>query len=192
MMAVGVQAIVRVAIRRWAGLADLADVLDAHLVATMKPGAFVTLLAMAIDPETGGVEAVNGGHPPAMVFGPAAGGTYREVAARGGIMFGPFPQSRQIFHDCLRPGETLSLFTDGHFEVFNAAGAMLDVDGLCELVGGAVAAAASATAAADAVIELTDRWRRPGEPRDDRTLIVIRRAGTAVSIADTTRASRPR
>ncbi len=43
--------------------------LDDHLVESLPPEAFVTLLAMTIDPATGAAEAVNAGHPPAVVFG---------------------------------------------------------------------------------------------------------------------------
>ncbi len=174
LVAVGVQTIVRVAVRRWMGLQDLANVLDTHLVETLKPGAFVTLLAMTIDPTTGEVEVVNGGHPPAIVFNSDGRGC-RETATRGGIMFGPFPQSRELYRDRLYPSETLALFTDGHFEIFDSAGRMLELEGLCGLIGDAVVSAADSSSAAEAVVELTERWRSSGEPRDDQTLMVIRR-----------------
>jgi sigma-B regulation protein RsbU (phosphoserine phosphatase) len=176
LVAVGVQTVVRVAVRRWTGLQDLSNLLDAHLVEMLKPGAFVTLIAMAIDPATGEVEAVNGGHPPAVVFSSSGGGVFREVAACGEIMFGPFPRSRQILRDRLGSQETLTLFTDGHFEVFNAQGTMLEVQGWCDLVSAAVIAATDSSRAADAVIDLTRRWQNHGQARDDQTLMVIRRS----------------
>ena len=176
LMAMGVHTVVHSAARRWSGLADLAAALDAHLVETLPAGAFVTVLAMTVDPATGGVEAVNAGHPPAVIFGPGFADR-REVAARsGGFMLGPIPQVLTVIRDHLVVGQTMLLCTDGCYEVFDPAGEMLGHEELCRKASGPIGAAADDLGtAADAVAQLPDLWQSAGEPRDDRTVLLVRR-----------------
>ncbi len=128
---------------------------------------------MTVDPATGAIEAVNAGHPPAAAFGPA--GAWRSVPADGDLMLGPFPQELAVQADRLADGETMLLFTDGCFEVFDAAGRMLGPDELCRLSAGGIASAPDAAAAADGVVALLDRWQGAGAASDDRTLMLVRR-----------------
>ena len=177
LVAMGLHTIVHAAARQWGrrgggGLADLAAALDAHLVESLPPEAFVTLLAMAVDPATGAVEAVNAGHPPAVAFAP---GTCRDVPADGDLMLGPFPQTLALQPDRLADGETMLLFTDGCFELFDAAGHMLGPAELCRQAAGRIVAAPDAATAADAVVALLDRWQGDGQASDDRTLLLVRR-----------------
>jgi serine phosphatase RsbU (regulator of sigma subunit) len=90
-------------------------------------------------------------------------------------MLGPFPQALAVQPDQLAAGETLLLFTDGCFEVFDAAGRMLGPDDLCRLSAGRIASAPDAATAADAVVALLDDWQGTGEASDDRTLLLVRR-----------------
>ena len=172
LVAMGLHTVVHAAARRWVDLADLAAALDDHLVESLPPETFVTLIAMTVDPASGAIEAINAGHPPAAAFGV---GRCRSLPADGDMMLGPFPQTLAVQGEQLAVDETLLLFTDGCFEVFDAAGQMLGPDQLCSLSGGDVSAAPDAAAAADRVADLLDRWQGAGEPSDDRTLLVVRR-----------------
>jgi sigma-B regulation protein RsbU (phosphoserine phosphatase) len=173
LVAMGLHTLVHAAARRWVDLADLATALDAHLVESLPPESFVTLIALTVDPSTGAVEAVNAGHPAAAAFGP--GGAFRSLPPDGDMMLGPFPQALAVQPDQLAAGETLLLFTDGCFEVFDAAGRMLGPDDLCRLSAGRIASAPDAATAADAVVALLDDWQGTGEASDDRTLLLVRR-----------------
>ena len=173
MVAMGLHTVVHGTVRRWAGLADLAAALDAHLVESLADETFVTLIALTIDPSTGTIEVVNAGHPPAVVFNGA--GQHRELGAEGGFMLGPIAQTLEVKHDHLAPGESLLLFTDGCLEVFDSQGSMLGPDGLYTGTAAPVAAAATAGLGADAVVNLLDQWQGGSEPSDDRTLLLLRR-----------------
>ncbi len=81
--------------------------------ARMKPGRFITLAYVMLDPPSGSLRYSLAGHHPPIIFGPQ--GT-RELE-RGGLPLGilagiPYEEGS----DCLQPGESMILFTDGVIE----------------------------------------------------------------------------
>lgn len=173
MVAMGLHTVVHAAARRWTGLADLAADLDSHLVESLPPDTFVTLMAVVLDPKTGAMEIINAGHPPASVVDRT--GRIREVPGDGDLMLGPFAQTLQVMTDSLADDETMMLFTDGCFELFDAGGAMLGPAGLFGRTAMPIANSADSHSAAEAVIDLLDTWQGTGEASDDRTLLMVRR-----------------
>jgi pSer/pThr/pTyr-binding forkhead associated (FHA) protein len=75
----------------------------------------------------------------------------------------------------LDAGETLLLFTDGCYELFDASNQMLGPDEFCQLAGAPIAGAAGTAAAADEISRLLDTWQGSAAPSDDRTLLLVRR-----------------
>ena len=173
MVAMGLHTVVHAAVRRWVSLADLAASLDAHLFETIAAETFVTLTAMTLDPVTGEITTINAGHPPAAAFSKT--GVWHSVGCDGDMMLGPFEQTLTLMGDRLEPDETLMLYTDGCFEIFDAAGEMLGPGRLSDQAAPLVAGAPNAGAAADAVIQFLDHWQGAGEATDDRTLLMVRR-----------------
>ena len=173
LVAMGVHTLVHATVRRWSGLADLAAALDDHLADALAPETFVTFFALTLDPETGAMDVVNGGHPPAFAVG--RGGGVRPIGTDAGFPLGMMPQTLPLSADVLADDETLVLFTDGCYEVFDAAEAMLGPDGFASLAAAPITALPDVGHAADRIGQLLDDWQGPGEPGDDRTLLLVRR-----------------
>jgi hypothetical protein len=158
--------------RRWIGLADLAAAIDAHLAATMSSESFVTLLAILLDPVTGAMQSINGGHPAAMVV--AADGTCRRVADANGFPVGVESQTLEVEHSQLAPDELLVLFTDGCFELRDRTGRMMGPDKFCEAAAAGIKGTTPALAA-DRITGMLDEIQDTVSLPDDRTMLIARR-----------------
>jgi sigma-B regulation protein RsbU (phosphoserine phosphatase) len=156
-------------------LTELARALSDHLHRYLPEHSFVTLVAVAIDPETGEIEHFNAGHPPVIVV--HRNGTTRELPSAVGPPLGLGELPIELTRERLAAGEVLLLYTDGLTELRNASRAML---GLEALQGGfAKLCAASPELAMDA---LSDRlWDMLAHfsggqaANDDRAFLLARR-----------------
>jgi sigma-B regulation protein RsbU (phosphoserine phosphatase) len=91
-------------------IADLAARLGTSTFRNSDASRFVTGFIGAIDPVTGRIEYVNGGHPSPLII---SEGGLRAIDATG-VPFGimpEFPYTSGAFE--LAPGETLAIFSDG-------------------------------------------------------------------------------
>jgi phosphoserine phosphatase RsbU/P len=174
MVAMGLHTLVHAAARRWAGLADLAFALSAHLNETLPSHSFVTLIALTLDPATGAVEIINGGHPASLIVGNV--GASRRLGEATSTPLGSYPTPPDVETGTLEEGETMILFTDGCFELMSESGEMLSVSEFCGRAAEQIAAGGSDVAgAADRLSEALDKLQGSAPPSDDRTMLVIRR-----------------
>jgi serine phosphatase RsbU (regulator of sigma subunit)/pSer/pThr/pTyr-binding forkhead associated (FHA) protein len=174
MVGMGLHTLVHAAARRWAGLGDLALAVTAHLNETLSAESFVTFIGMTLDPATGAVEVVNGGHPASLIVDSA--GIARRFGEATSLPLGSDPTPPEVEHGILGEGDTMLLFTDGCFELMNESGQMLGVGGFCQRAAEQIAAnAVDADAAADRLTDDLDRLQADQPPSDDRTLLLVRR-----------------
>ncbi len=131
---------------------------DAELVATV--------VLARLDPRTGRLRVVSGGHPPALVL--SAGGGVRQVAATGGAIGWPGAGSDAVEELVLGPGDALLLYTDGLVEARKDILAGLDDLAQSASSVGHLPAAKLTDALVAHALEGADR-------RDDTLALVVRR-----------------
>jgi PAS domain S-box-containing protein len=130
---------------------------DTELVATVVLG--------RLDPRTGRLRIVSGGHPPALVA--SADGTVRDVTATGGAIGWPGAGSDGVEELVLRRGDTLLLYTDGLVEARKDI-----VEGLESLVRDL--ASVATLPVATMTDELVRRALAGADRRDDTLALVVR------------------
>jgi len=151
---------------------DPAEILDLANRALMRQGQswpYATVACAAFRPVEGGlhVDVASAGHPPALMR--RADGSIRELRAEG-LMIGVQADLRlQSVGVSLRPGDSLSLYTDGMFDA-RAHEERFGEERLAAVIASAPEPAGEmAQHIADAVLEF-----ETGAPRDDRALLVLR------------------
>jgi phosphoserine phosphatase RsbU/P len=132
---------------------------------------FATLFVAALDPATGVVTYVNGGHEPPRIIG-AAGGV-RTMLSPTGPAVGMLPEIPFGVGQCtLAPGETLIVLTDGVMESRSPGGALLGDETTDALLTGP---AATVEALLERLLDAV-HTHAGGEPAaDDVTMLAIRR-----------------
>ncbi|HXP86413.1 MAG TPA: SpoIIE family protein phosphatase [Bryobacteraceae bacterium] len=82
---------------------------------------FVTMLYGVLDLRSGQLQFANAGHNPAYVF--SADGALRALTGKSGPMLGIFGAHQyRTLTDCIKPGETILLYTDGVTEARSKLG----------------------------------------------------------------------
>jgi serine phosphatase RsbU (regulator of sigma subunit)/anti-sigma regulatory factor (Ser/Thr protein kinase) len=132
---------------------------DTELVATVVLG--------RLDPRTGRLRIVSGGHPPALVA--SADGTVRHITATGGAIGWPGAGTDEAEELVLAAGDTLLLYTDGLVEARKDI-----VEGLDSL---ARDLASVATLPVKAMTDELVRRALAGADRRDDTLALVVRLG---------------
>ncbi len=132
---------------------------------------FATAVHLALHPASGDYRLFNAGHPPPAHYSPAGGGHWL-LGGDGGPALGllagsPYPAA----HGRLAPGDSLLLYSDGLVEV---PGQDIEVG-----IGRLLAAARPLLREPTPGVGPADRLLRAvaGDVADDRTLVVVRRAG---------------
>jgi PAS domain S-box-containing protein len=152
--------------------ATLIERQDADLVATVVVG--------RLDPATGRLLLVSGGHPPALVV--TGGGEVRQVVATGGAIGWPGAGSDGVAEVQLEPGDTVLLYTDGLVEARKDI--VAGIDALVTELG------SLGDLPVDAMTEeLVKRALAGAERRDDTLALVVRRGGGRTAAAPSTRSS---
>ena len=146
--------------------AGLLDKQDSELVATVVLG--------RLDPRTGRLRVVSGGHPPALVA--AADGSVRQVSATGGAIGWPGAGTDDVDELYLGPGDVLLLYTDGLVEARKDIVGGLDT--LARELASVVALPVSTMAD-----ELVRRALAGADRRDDTLALVVRRGDVPVATA---------
>ncbi len=171
-----VHSIIHTTLRSKADLPAMMGLLNDHLCDYLPDGRFVTMIALAIDRQTGAIEMLNAGHPAPIVFAPD--GTPTELPAA--LVF-PLGIDRVAFtaqHATLAPGHTLLLMTDGLPEMHtDPDGAMLNPEGVIKLIRPQFATphAQPLEALIDQTRAALDHARGRQPQLDDETFLLIRR-----------------
>jgi len=96
-----------------------------------EDGMFASLFVGVLDPETGRLAYVNGGHEPALIITHAQ---IREQLIPTGPVVGAMPRSRfEVKTAVIQPGETLMCYTDGATEALSPEQTLFGRDRLCSL-----------------------------------------------------------
>jgi serine phosphatase RsbU (regulator of sigma subunit) len=160
-----------VADRPVADWGSLAERVNARMNQVRDGNRYTTLVAGSLDPATGELRYVNGGHNPPLIVR-AAGEVVR--LAPTGAMVGLLPGvSFSEGQARLEPGDALLIFTDGLVEAENAAGEELGDGALAEVVRRN--AQAGAAELFEALLVAAFQHLEGGKFRDDVTLVVIKR-----------------
>lgn len=149
-------------------LEDLVAKTD-ELLAAGQRELVATVVVARLDPETGLVRVVGGGHPPALVV--SSSGQVRQIAAPGCAIGWPLAGSESVAELHLAPSDTLVLYTDGLIE------ARKDIlEGMDVLMQ---EAAAAAVLPADQMADRLLGQALAGAERRDDSLALVARATTA-------------
>ena len=152
----------------------LAERLNARMNEVRDRNRYATLFAGSLNPASGDLRYVNGGHNPPLLV-PADGGPSRRLQPTGpmvGLLPGAaFKEGRATMH----PGDTLVIFTDGVVEAENLAGEELGDEALADTVR--AQPLASADELFEALLTRTFSHMEGGGFKDDVTLVVIKRMG---------------
>jgi sigma-B regulation protein RsbU (phosphoserine phosphatase) len=134
---------------------------------------YTTLFAASLNPETGDLRYVNGGHNPPLLV--RAGGEVVRLSPTG-PMVGLLPGA--VFREgraSMAPGDVLVVFTDGLVEAENAAGEELGDHRLAEVIRRRPEAGADELF--EALLVEAFQHLEEGRFRDDVTLVVVKRMG---------------
>jgi sigma-B regulation protein RsbU (phosphoserine phosphatase) len=137
---------------------------------------FTSLALLRLDPSTGELLFANAGHPYPLLAQP--GEPAREVALPGLPLGQGPPRAYADLRLELAPGATLVLCSDGLFEALAAGrggGAPYGYERPLRLLG--ELAGRPAAEVLDGLLEDWRRFRGPGAPEDDTTIVVLRRLG---------------
>jgi len=149
-------------------LAHAAIRINGHFHRNIPPDRYATFFLGRLDPQSGRVTYINAGHNRPLLVG---AGDRCETLDEGGTAFGAFPDSSyREATASMRPDDTLLIYSDGISDAWPEPGAA-DRE-LAEIVRGV--GAGGAAEIERTIFEAADRLT-PALPRDDRTLVVVRR-----------------
>jgi len=152
---------------------DIMEHMNNYLCDMLPDDSFVTAVGVTIDRDSGEMECVNAGHPPAMVVD--AGGVVRELQSSQNAPLGFIPGPMEPEHDRIEAGAVLALFTDGLTELENPAGDMLEIEGVREALAGATTAGPEIDRICAKLVETLNAFQSTALPSDDRTFMLARR-----------------
>jgi serine phosphatase RsbU (regulator of sigma subunit) len=132
---------------------------------------FATLFFGIIDPDSGALSYVNGGHEPIFVVGPTGG--VKERLAATGPSVGIEPKIRfKIKQAQLEPGDIMVGYTDGVIEATASDGGFFTMDRLVATLEEPVSSAAESL---DRIANSLQEYIGEADQFDDVTLLAIRR-----------------
>jgi sigma-B regulation protein RsbU (phosphoserine phosphatase) len=135
-------------------------------------GMFLTLFYAQIDPKTGQIDFVNGGHNPPLLY--RRNGSPPAELNRTGMALGVEPGAPyQAGALRLGAGDTLLLYTDGLTDAINSQEAEFGLPRLLEAA--ASCRQDSAQGVVDWIVSTINDFTGSAEPFDDITLVVIKR-----------------
>lgn len=120
--------------RREAGLAEIADAIDANVMDQFVDDAFVTALLMRLDSRTGSLEVLNAGHPPGLLLRQGHLVSRLSGAERPPLGFGMGRGVGISSSVQLEPGDRMVFFTDGIVEARSAGGGGFGIERLIDFV----------------------------------------------------------
>ena len=165
---------VHAAVRCLAGTlppARLLDRLNRQLLDATQPHRYVTLFYAELDPVSGALDYVNGGHVPPLLR--RQGGAIVALEA-GGAAPGLIDEAcYEVGRERLAAGDTLLLVTDGVTEALSAEERELGQEGLRQVLRQHCVDPAQELL--ERLVARVESWAGPGGPADDLTAVVVRR-----------------
>lgn len=154
------------------GLAGTIEVVGRLLRESSGPRSFVTAVFAALEPSTGRLDYVGGGHPPGVLT--RADGRTEELSNCGPAL-GVFEDAEYVERSAtLGPGDQLTLYTDGLVEERNAAGEQFGI----ERVRAALREGRDrpVSEVADGLVRDVRTFCASRQLADDLTLVLVRRS----------------
>ena len=134
---------------------------------------FATIFFGVLDPVTGSLLYVNGGHEPPIIFG--SGGVKDELEPTGPLVGIVLDLDFLVAEARLEPGDTLLAFTDGVTEARSPTGDLFGRERLLDLLGEPDCGVASLL---DRVATAVQGHTGGSEQSDDITMLAVQRAST--------------
>ena len=156
-------------------LCDIMGRINAYFCSYLPQHAFVTMVAAAVHPQSGAVECISAGHPPAFAIRPD--GAVRCLQSCRNLPLGIAKQCLEPEQTTLDHGEVLVLHSDGLAEATNEHGEFLGQDRLAVHLGEIVAESAGASLRdlSRHIFAMLARHRGGCIASDDSTFLVARR-----------------
>jgi len=130
-------------------------------------GRYFTIWYGVLDPQTRELRFSSAGHPPALAVAPD--GTVNRLGCPG-MIIGAFPTGRYSDSSVtLDPGSKLFVYSDGCYEVTNAADAMMSLSDFGDLLAGS----AQQPEQLDTVVNAVQQWQQRPEFEDDFSLVML-------------------
>jgi phosphoserine phosphatase RsbU/P len=143
-----------------------------YLVTThVRQAYFCTLFFGVLDPDTGSLLYINGGHNPPVLA--RADGSWSLLAPTGPAVGMLQDSVYSLGHVVLGPGDSLFVYTDGVVEARDGTGAFFGMDRLTDIVG-QVSSADTAQDLVDLVDNSVKRYVGPVDQYDDITMLAVR------------------
>lgn len=142
-----------------------------HFMASSSSRSIASVFFGVMDPVTGVLDYASAGHLPPLIR--KSSGDWQGLEPTG-MVLGAFESAPFVERSVmLEPGELIVLYSDGITESENGSGEFFDERRLCRFIdeAGEVSVQSLATGVADALSSFS-----PGEPSDDRTLVIVRRS----------------
>lgn len=170
-----IRAMLRMAVRLGADLADVARHLNEQLLADLPDNRFITAWLGEVDARAGTIASFSAGQGPILIYRAALGAFERRSADAP-----PFGVVDDMAVNVAAPvalerGDLFIVISDGFYEAHDAAGEQFGPARVERTI--ASHAGASAAAIIAAVREAVDAFTHSKRADDDRTIIVIRRTG---------------
>jgi phosphoserine phosphatase RsbU/P len=135
-----------------------------------RQGYFCTMFFAVLEPRTGGLLYVNGGHNPAVLVRMDG---HHTLLAPTGPAVGMFPNSTYLVaYASLQPGDTLFMYTDGVTEARSPGGAFFGTDRMLELVVDNRGSSAGLIEAVDSAVRA---YTGSAQQHDDITMLALHR-----------------
>jgi serine phosphatase RsbU (regulator of sigma subunit) len=168
----GARAVLRDRAGKAGSLAELLGRLNRLLAADLEGTRFMTMHLSVLDARAGTLRWVSAGHDPALIFDPVEE-RFEEIDAAS-LPLGIVADTQYVEHlyGPLRPGQVITVGTDGVWEMPNTAGEQFGKDRLRETIRGA--AAGTAEQIAEALRGRLAAFRGACRPADDVTFVVIK------------------
>jgi sigma-B regulation protein RsbU (phosphoserine phosphatase) len=130
-------------------------------------GRYFTIWYGVLNPQTRELRFSSAGHPPALAVAPD--GTVNRLGCPG-MIIGAFPTGRYSDSSAtLDPGSKLFVYSDGCYEVTNAANAMMSLSEFGDLLAGS----AQQPEQLDTVVNAVQQWQQRPEFEDDFSLVML-------------------
>jgi serine phosphatase RsbU (regulator of sigma subunit) len=139
----------------------------------LRQGYFATLIFGVLDPASGALLYINGGHNPAVLL--RADGSHTLLAPTGPAVGMMLHSSYALGHASMERGDTLLLYTDGVVEARASGGTLFGMDRLLTAMGTPVTSAETVLSGIDKALRVHVGG---AEQSDDITMLALHR-GTA-------------
>jgi serine phosphatase RsbU (regulator of sigma subunit) len=168
----GVRAVLRDRASAAGSLAQLMEHLNRLLAADLEGSRFMTMHLSVLSARTGTFRWASAGHDPAIIFDPATD-HFDEIDAAD-LPLGIMEDGTYAEHcyDKLRPGQVITISTDGVWETMNGSGEQYGKDRLRAVIRGG--ASQPAAAIAQSIVASLNAFRGSDRPTDDVTFVIIK------------------